>query len=133
MESRLFEIRQLLHRWNYSNGAISCDARCTECQWQNYFLFTLWYVFEKIAPSIMYCLIFFRIFYTEQGHDDPALWAPNVGNSWRTTQDISDDWNSMINNIDIAREVLHQIKLIGLLFIFVEQPMGRPSRSWRME
>ena len=81
----------------------------------------------------MYCLIFFGIFYTEQGHDDPALWAPNVGNSWRTTQDISDDWNSMINNIDIAREVLHQIKLIGLLFIFVEQPMGRPSRSWRME
>ncbi|KAK1399324.1 hypothetical protein POM88_009187 [Heracleum sosnowskyi] len=34
------------------------------------------------------------IFYSicEWGVDDPALWAGEVGNSWRTTDDISDSW-----------------------------------------
>ncbi len=31
------------------------------------------------------------------------LWPPNVGNSWRTTDDIQDNWASMIANIDQAR------------------------------
>jgi len=37
------------------------------------------------------------IFYSlcEWGQDDPATWAPKVGNSWRTTGDIGDNWNSM--------------------------------------
>jgi hypothetical protein len=43
------------------------------------------------------------IFYPEQGTDEPALWAANVGNSWRTTDDIEDNWKSMLNNIDIVR------------------------------
>jgi len=37
----------------------------------------------------------------EWGVDNPAAWAPLVGNSWRTTGDISDNWNSMISNFDI--------------------------------
>ena len=43
------------------------------------------------------------IFYSlcEWGVDDPATWAPEVGNSWRTTQDISDNWDSMINRADL--------------------------------
>jgi hypothetical protein len=45
-----------------------------------------------------------RLIRTEQGTDNPALWAANVGNSWRTTQDISDNWISMLNNIDIVRK-----------------------------
>jgi len=32
--------------------------------------------------------------------EDPATWAPSVGNSWRTTGDISDSWNSMISRAD---------------------------------
>eukprot|EP01100_Stratorugosa_tubuloviscum_P003331 TRINITY_DN1801_c1_g1_i2.p1 TRINITY_DN1801_c1_g1~~TRINITY_DN1801_c1_g1_i2.p1 ORF type:complete len:382 (-),score=180.94 TRINITY_DN1801_c1_g1_i2:1195-2340(-) len=38
------------------------------------------------------------IFYSicEWGRENPATWAPNVGNSWRTTPDISDNWYSMI-------------------------------------
>jgi len=32
--------------------------------------------------------------------DNPATWAPQVGNSWRTTGDISDNWLSMLNNLD---------------------------------
>ncbi len=36
----------------------------------------------------------------EWGVDKPALWAAPVGNSWRTTGDIGDNWNSMIGNID---------------------------------
>jgi alpha-galactosidase len=32
------------------------------------------------------------------------LWAPNVGNSWRTTGDIEDDWNVMLGIIDAVRE-----------------------------
>jgi len=43
-----------------------------------------------------------RIFYSmcEWGVDNPATWAPKVGNSWRTTGDISDNWNSMLSNLD---------------------------------
>lgn len=42
--------------------------------------------------------IFFSM--CEWGVDQPYKWAPSVGNSWRTTNDISDNWNSMISNID---------------------------------
>ncbi len=42
------------------------------------------------------------IFYSmcEWGIEDPATWAPDVGNSWRTTGDISDKWDSMISRAD---------------------------------
>ncbi|XP_065828019.1 uncharacterized protein [Oscarella lobularis] len=42
--------------------------------------------------------IFFSL--CEWGVDNPATWAPKVGNSWRTTGDISDSWNSMISRAD---------------------------------
>jgi alpha-galactosidase len=42
--------------------------------------------------------IFFSM--CEWGVDNPATWAPNVGNSWRTTGDIGDNWNSMIKIFD---------------------------------
>lgn len=43
------------------------------------------------------------IFYSicEWGVDDPALWAGNVGNSWRTTDDINDTWVSMTTIADL--------------------------------
>ena len=43
------------------------------------------------------------IFYSmcEWGVDSPATWAPAVGNSWRTTGDIRDDWSTMINRADL--------------------------------
>ncbi|UJR16260.1 hypothetical protein I4U23_003168 [Adineta vaga] len=46
------------------------------------------------------------IFYSmcEWGVDKPALWAADVGNSWRTTGDIQDNWKSMLANIDINNE-----------------------------
>ena len=28
-----------------------------------------------------------------RGQEDPATWAPSIGNSWRTTGDIEDNWN----------------------------------------
>lgn len=37
-------------------------------------------------PSYLFIDLFSR------GVDDPALWAGKVGNSWRTTDDISDSW-----------------------------------------
>ena len=37
----------------------------------------------------------------EWGVEDPATWAPEVGNSWRTTGDINDSWQSMISNLDL--------------------------------
>ncbi|KAL4576669.1 hypothetical protein LXL04_012767 [Taraxacum kok-saghyz] len=42
------------------------------------------------------------IFYSlcEWGQEDPATWAHGVGNSWRTTGDISDNWDSMTNRAD---------------------------------
>jgi alpha-galactosidase len=42
--------------------------------------------------------IFFSM--CEWGVDNPATWASSVGNSWRTTNDISDSWTSMLNIID---------------------------------
>jgi hypothetical protein len=35
------------------------------------------------------------------GGSDPL--APSLGNSWRTTNDIGDDWASMISNINHVR------------------------------
>lgn len=43
--------------------------------------------------------IFFSL--CEWGVEDPATWAPEVGNSWRTTGDISDNWETMINRADL--------------------------------
>ena len=43
--------------------------------------------------------IFFSM--CEWGDDDPAKWAGKVGNSWRTTGDISDRWSSMIGRADL--------------------------------
>ncbi|KAG9457234.1 hypothetical protein H6P81_001742 [Aristolochia fimbriata] len=31
----------------------------------------------------------------------PALWGARVGNSWRTSNDISDNWNSMLTRADM--------------------------------
>ncbi|KAL5832786.1 hypothetical protein ACOSQ3_016460 [Xanthoceras sorbifolium] len=42
--------------------------------------------------------IFFSL--CEWGEEDPATWAPSVGNSWRTTGDIEDNWNSMTSLAD---------------------------------
>ncbi|KAL3837811.1 hypothetical protein ACJIZ3_022402 [Penstemon smallii] len=43
------------------------------------------------------------IFYSlcEWGVNDPALWAGTIGNSWRTTNDILDTWESMTAIADI--------------------------------
>lgn len=42
--------------------------------------------------------IFFSM--CEWGWEDPATWAKSVGNSWRTTGDIEDNWKSMTSIID---------------------------------
>ncbi|KAJ1383006.1 Glycosyl hydrolase, all-beta [Sesbania bispinosa] len=42
--------------------------------------------------------IFFSL--CEWGSEDPATWAKSVGNSWRTTGDIEDTWDSMISRAD---------------------------------
>ncbi|KAM7271634.1 hypothetical protein ACFE04_030848 [Oxalis oulophora] len=46
--------------------------------------------------------IFFSL--CEWGDLHPALWGAKVGNSWRTTNDIADNWDSMMSRID-ANEV----------------------------
>ncbi|XP_014511173.1 alpha-galactosidase [Vigna radiata var. radiata] len=43
--------------------------------------------------------IFFSL--CEWGSEDPATWAKSVGNSWRTTGDIEDKWDSMISRADL--------------------------------
>ncbi|CAL0322328.1 unnamed protein product [Lupinus luteus] len=42
--------------------------------------------------------IFFSL--CEWGQEDPATWAKSVGNSWRTTGDIEDNWDSMTSRAD---------------------------------
>ncbi len=36
----------------------------------------------------------------EWGSNQPWEWAPQVGNLWRTTDDIADSWGSMLGNLD---------------------------------
>ncbi|XP_065868757.1 alpha-galactosidase 1-like [Euphorbia lathyris] len=43
--------------------------------------------------------IFFSL--CEWGDMHPALWGARVGNSWRTTGDISDNWTSMLSIADM--------------------------------
>ncbi|KAJ7942593.1 Alpha-galactosidase [Quillaja saponaria] len=43
--------------------------------------------------------IFFSL--CEWGDLHPALWGAQVGNSWRTTGDINDSWDSMITKADM--------------------------------
>ncbi|KAK1324401.1 Alpha-galactosidase [Acorus calamus] len=42
--------------------------------------------------------IFFSL--CEWGDMHPALWGASVGNSWRTTNDITDNWESMVSRAD---------------------------------
>ncbi|KAG0631843.1 hypothetical protein M758_1G283400 [Ceratodon purpureus] len=46
------------------------------------------------------------IFYSmcEWGIDNPATWATDVANSWRTTGDIEDTWSSMIDKVDLNNQ-----------------------------
>ena len=50
-----------------------------------------------------------QIFYSlcEWGQDNPAEWAPRVGNSWRTTGDITDNFDAMLNRADLNNEWYH--------------------------
>ncbi|CAL4917321.1 unnamed protein product [Urochloa decumbens] len=42
--------------------------------------------------------IFFSL--CEWGRENPATWAGSMGNSWRTTDDIADNWGSMTSRAD---------------------------------
>jgi len=43
-----------------------------------------------------------KIFFSmcEWGEENPWEWAMEVGNSWRTTGDISDNWNSFVDILE---------------------------------
>jgi alpha-galactosidase len=40
----------------------------------------------------------------EWGQNAPWRWAPSVGNLWRTTTDIEDTWQSMLDNLDVSSQ-----------------------------
>jgi len=42
------------------------------------------------------------IFYSicNWGYENTASWAPAIGNSWRTTDDIKPNWASVSNNFN---------------------------------
>ena len=63
--------------------------------------FSMCGMFINLPIFLMYCTSH-TISYLEWGVDSPALWAADVGNSWRTTKDIQDSWNSMLSNIDFV-------------------------------
>eukprot|EP01018_Ginkgo_biloba_P033905 Gb_08854 [translate_table: standard] len=49
------------------------------------------------------------IFYSlcEWGRDHPATWADKVGNSWRTTGDINNSWDSITSRADLNNKWAH--------------------------
>ncbi|KAK9115471.1 hypothetical protein Sjap_014418 [Stephania japonica] len=56
--------------------------------------------YPKMSKALLYSgrPIFFSL--CEWGDEDPATWAPGLGNSWRTTGDIKDTWESMTSRAD---------------------------------
>ncbi|CAF1005733.1 unnamed protein product, partial [Didymodactylos carnosus] len=95
-----------------SLGFETTDAK-TYAQWQVDFLKYDNCYDDKTPPEKRYPVmrdalnatgrpIFFSM--CEWGVDKPALWASTVGNSWRTTKDISDKWETILNAIDINDE-----------------------------
>jgi alpha-galactosidase len=63
--------------------------------------FSMCGMFINLPIFLMYCTLD-TISYLEWGVDSPGLCAADVGNSWRTTKDIQDSWNSMLSNIDFV-------------------------------
>eukprot|EP01018_Ginkgo_biloba_P033907 Gb_08853 [translate_table: standard] len=49
--------------------------------------------------------IFFSL--CEWGRDHPATWADKVGNSWRTTGDINNSWDSITSRADLNNKWAH--------------------------
>ena len=41
--------------------------------------------------------------FTEGGVNKYDLWPSSVGNSWRTADDIQDNWPAIMSNIDQVR------------------------------
>ncbi len=82
--------------------------------------------------------------------DQPALWAGNVGNSWRTTADLELNWASVLSNIDnvilsytfrslnillcvirIMNMLIKQDLVVGMILIVSESLiLSNPSRSF---
>ncbi|CAD5164115.1 unnamed protein product [Musa acuminata subsp. malaccensis] len=56
--------------------------------------------YSRMSDTLQKCgrKIFFSL--CEWGQDNPATWASSLGNSWRTTGDIEDNWNSMTSIAD---------------------------------
>jgi len=46
----------------------------------------------------------------EWGSNRPWEWAPDVGNLWRTTGDISDRWSSVLTLVDLSSQYWHVAK-----------------------
>jgi alpha-galactosidase len=64
---------------------------------------------NNIDPKVRYPVMRDALNYTgrpiffsmcEWGVEDPATWAKPIGNSWRTTDDIQNNWDSMTKNLD---------------------------------
>lgn len=55
--------------------------------------------------------IFFSL--CEWGDDNPATWAGALGNSWRTTPDIKDNWDSMYLRIQLNEPLWHYAASYG--------------------
>jgi hypothetical protein len=69
----------------------------------------------------------------EGGVDGRDPLAPSLGNSWRTTTDIQENWASMMSNINHVRR--YYISYISLSFCFalIEQGSWGICRARRLE
>ena len=112
---------------------VHCLRECTcvllcQCQTAKHLLLTLCDTTHVgIDPQIRYPIMRDAlnktgrpIFYSlcEWGVENPALWAPSVGNSWRTTSDIQDNWDSMISKFLFGVRYL-QLVCMGMCSVYV--------------
>jgi hypothetical protein len=90
MGSRLPQIRQLLGtRERNSFGAIPCHERRAQQHRSPYLLLDVrGNLFGLESANFQWGVL------------SPWNWAQSVGNSWRTTIDIGDYWDSMIRVLD---------------------------------
>ena len=72
------------------------------------------------------------IFYSlcEWGSSDPSSWAQSVGNSWRTTGDISNSWESVMTNYE--KQVYVSI-VAKTPYMTILGTYRLERRNWRLE
>ena len=73
-------------------------------------------------------LVSSTVSYLYRGRENPATWAGSMGNSWRTTDDIADNWGRCcLFRFDVLESQLKLTRLTIVTMIFQHDISCRPE------